>query len=45
MKRYFELVSGTSSKFWEIESSNANHNVQTRFGKIGTPGRIVEKKI
>jgi predicted DNA-binding WGR domain protein len=36
-QRRFELVDGTSSKFWEIEVEGAAHAV--RFGRIGTAGQ------
>jgi DNA ligase-1 len=36
-KRYFELVEGNSSKFWEITVSGVEHRV--RFGRIGTSGQ------
>lgn len=39
--RRFELVEGTSSKFWEIEVSGAEHTV--RFGRIGTAGQSKTK--
>lgn len=35
--RYFEVVSGTSSKFWEI--SQAGSTMTTRWGRIGTRGQ------
>ena len=35
--RYFELVEGTSSKFWEIQLDGASFT--TRYGKIGTAGQ------
>ena len=35
--RYFELVSGTSRKFWEVVLSGDRYSV--RFGRIGTPGQ------
>ena len=37
MKRYFEFVEGTSSKFWEISMSG--NDVTTRWGRIGTEGQ------
>ena len=40
--RYYELVDGKSSKFWEI-NDNWNSdipNVEVRYGKIGSTGRI-----
>ncbi|MCU0438232.1 MAG: PDZ domain-containing protein [Raineya sp.] len=41
MKQYFELKDGNSSKFWEIEISNTD--LTTRYGKIGTEGKITTK--
>ena len=41
MKRYFEFVEGTSSKFWEITTKG--NDVTTRYGKIGTDGRNTTK--
>ena len=41
MKRYFEFVEGTSSKFWEITTKDTD--VTTRYGKIGTDGRSTTK--
>lgn len=41
MKRYFEFVEGTSSKFWEISMSGSD--VTTRWGKIGTDGQSKTK--
>jgi predicted DNA-binding WGR domain protein len=35
--RYFEFVSGSSRKFWEISVSSNSFTV--RFGRIGTPGQ------
>jgi DNA ligase-1 len=40
-KRRFELVEGTSSKFWEIELRGAEHTVS--FGRIGTSGQTRTK--
>ena len=40
-KRRFELVAGTSSKFWEIEVSGASFTVT--FGRIGTAGQANTK--
>ena len=37
MPRYFEFVSGGSSKFWEVSQSGAN--MTTRWGRIGTAGQ------
>ena len=34
--RYFEFVSGTSSKFWEITQNGTEHTV--RYGRIGAKG-------
>ena len=39
--RYFELVSGTSSKFWEITLQGSSFIV--RFGRIGTAGQTQSK--
>jgi DNA ligase-1 len=36
-RRRFEFVEGTSSKFWEVEVSQAN--VTVSFGRIGTAGQ------
>ncbi len=41
MKRYFEFVKGTSSKFWEITLKGGD--VTTRYGKIGSGGRSTTK--
>jgi predicted DNA-binding WGR domain protein len=41
MKRYFEYVGGTSSKFWEITMKGTD--VTTRYGKIGSAGRSTTK--
>jgi uncharacterized protein (TIGR02996 family) len=38
--RYFELVEGTSSKFWEIKLDG--ESLTTRYGKIGTAGQTTE---
>jgi DNA ligase-1 len=43
MKRYFEFVGGSSSKFWEISSSGTD--VTVRFGKIGTNGQTQTKTL
>ena len=40
-KRYFEFISGTSSKFWEVSSEGVE--MTTRFGKIGTNGQSSTK--
>jgi DNA ligase-1 len=40
-KRRFELVEGSSSKFWEIEQRGAEHVVC--FGRIGTAGQTRTK--
>jgi predicted DNA-binding WGR domain protein len=40
-KRRFELVEGTSKKFWEIAVQGASHTV--RFGRIGTDGQSKAK--
>ena len=40
--RYFELVEGTSSKFWEIVVEGTD--VKTRYGKIGTAGQETVKE-
>lgn len=39
--RRFELVEGSSSKFWEIELDGSSHTV--RYGKIGTDGQVSTK--
>lgn len=39
--RYFELVEGGSSKFWEIRLEGAA--VSTRYGRIGTSGQSTTK--
>jgi predicted DNA-binding WGR domain protein len=39
--RYFEFVSGSSRKFWEITTSNNSFTV--RFGRIGTSGQSQTK--
>jgi DNA ligase-1 len=41
VKRYFELVDGTSKKFWEV--SKKGTDVTTRYGRIGTEGRKTTK--
>jgi predicted DNA-binding WGR domain protein len=41
MKRRFEFVEGTSSKFWEISVSNSQ--VSVTFGRIGTAGQTQNK--
>lgn len=41
VKRYFEFVEGTSSKFWEISTSG--NEVTTRWGRIGTDGQSKTK--
>jgi uncharacterized protein (TIGR02996 family) len=41
--RYFELVEGTSSKFWEVRLEG--ESVITRHGKIGTAGQTTEKEL
>jgi uncharacterized protein (TIGR02996 family) len=41
--RYFELVEGSSSKFWEILVEGTE--VKTRYGKIGTAGQETEKDL
>lgn len=40
--RYFELVDGKSSKFWEIQLDGASFT--TRYGKIGTAGQRTLKE-
>lgn len=42
-KRRFELVEGTSSKFWEVETRGAALHV--RYGRIGSDGQASEKKL
>src|SRR6185369_4837831 len=39
--RHFELIDGTSRKFWEI--SNADDSSTLRFGRIGTSGQSQTK--
>jgi DNA ligase-1 len=39
--RHFELVEGSSSKFWEISTSGTD--VTVRFGKLGTQGQTQTK--
>ncbi|HEY1811357.1 MAG TPA: WGR domain-containing protein [Kofleriaceae bacterium] len=41
-KRYFELVDGSSSKFWEASVDGTT--LKTRHGKIGATGQIVIKE-
>ena len=41
-KRRFELVEGTSSKFWEVSVEGASFTVT--FGRIGSAGRTETKK-
>ena len=38
--RYFELVDGKSSKFWQINnySNEDKKRVETRYGRIGSDG-------
>ena len=57
MKRFFEFVSASASKFWNISTNKLE--IETHYGRIGTPGRttafpadtkdelnkLVEKKI
>jgi DNA ligase-1 len=43
MKRYFEFVSGSSSKFWEIDVNDKA--VTVRFGRIGTNGQTQTKTL
>ena len=43
MKRYFEFVEGSSSKFWEISTSGKD--VTVRFGRIGTNGQTQIKTL
>ncbi len=43
MKRYFEFVDGSSSKFWEIATSDKT--VTVRFGRIGTNGQTQTKTL
>ncbi len=40
-KRRFELVEGTSSKFWEIQVDGASYT--TTYGRIGTSGQSTTK--
>jgi DNA ligase-1 len=39
--RYFEFVSGTSNKFWEV--SQTGNNLTTRWGRIGSTGQSKTK--
>ncbi|MCY2989038.1 MAG: WGR domain-containing protein [Planctomycetota bacterium] len=41
VKRYFEFISGSSAKFWEIGVSG--DTVTVRFGRIGTDGQTQVK--
>ncbi len=41
--RRFEMVEGTSSKFWEVEVIGSV--LRVRFGKIGTDGQQKDKKL
>jgi predicted DNA-binding WGR domain protein len=43
MKRHFEFVRGTSSKFWEV--SVADCTVTICFGRIGTAGQSQTKSL
>jgi predicted DNA-binding WGR domain protein len=43
MKRYFEFISGTSAKFWEVSVSGNQFTV--RFGRIGTCGQTQTKTL
>ena len=43
MKRYFEFVSDTSAKFWEITTNGTE--VTVRFGRIGTEGQTQVKTL
>jgi DNA ligase-1 len=43
-RRYFEFSEGTSNKFWEITWTDGAKEFSTRWGKIGTQGRITVKK-
>lgn len=40
-KRYFELVSATHNKFWEVFHEGSQ--MTTRYGKIGSKGRSTTK--
>ena len=42
-KRYFEFVSGSSAKFWEIGVSG--NEVTVRFGRIDTEGQTQTKTL
>ena len=37
MKRFFEFVSASASKFWNISTNKLE--IETHYGRIGTPGR------
>lgn len=41
-KKYFEMVEGSSAKFWEISVEETK--VLTRFGRIGSQGQSSEKE-
>lgn len=41
-KKYFEMVEGSSAKFWEIDLEGTK--VITRFGRIGASGQSSEKE-
>jgi DNA ligase-1 len=43
MKRYFEFVEGSSSKFWEVAVNDKT--VTVRFGRIGTNGQTNVKTL
>jgi predicted DNA-binding WGR domain protein len=43
MKRYFEFIGGSSSKFWEVSTSG--NEVTVRFGRIGTEGQTQVKTL
>lgn len=40
--QYFEFISGSSNKFWEISVTGASFT--TRYAKIGTEGKTTTKR-
>lgn len=38
LRRYFECITGTSRKFWEVTLSG--RDVTVRYGRIGTGGQV-----
>ena len=43
MKRRFEFISGSSAKFWCVETTGCD--VTVRFGRLGTPGQTQTKTL